>query len=169
MLPIVLNPAALKVGVVGAGDGLERRLQMLADAGVKPVSVFKDIPGTDAVKFLHVLFVAGLDEKSSRAVANLARGSGVLVNVEDRPALCDFHVPAAVRRGDLLFTVSTGGRSPALARLLREQLNRQFGADWEGRVNELARLRSLWRGEGASPAEVSERTRTLLTERGWLP
>jgi precorrin-2 dehydrogenase/sirohydrochlorin ferrochelatase len=168
MLPIVLNPAALRVGVIGAGEGLERRLQMLAEAGVKPVSVFKDLSGVDAVEPLHVLFVAGLDEVSSQTIADLARDRGVLVNVEDRPALCDFHVPAAVRRGDLLFTVSTGGRSPALARVLREQLDRQFGADWQGRLNELARLRAIWRDEGASPAEISERTRTLLTQKGWL-
>ncbi len=63
---------------------------------------------------------------ASARLAQLARDAGVLVNVEDVPDLCDFHVPAAVRRGDLLLTVSTGGRAPGLSRILREWLETPF-------------------------------------------
>jgi precorrin-2 dehydrogenase/sirohydrochlorin ferrochelatase len=53
-----------------------------------------------------------------------------LVNVVDRPELCDFFVPAAISRGRLQIAVSTGGVSPALARRLREQLEETFGPEY---------------------------------------
>jgi precorrin-2 dehydrogenase/sirohydrochlorin ferrochelatase len=114
------------------------------------------------------LFVAGLDGDTSRRLAEAARRARVLVNVEDVPELCDFHMPAQVKRGDLLLAVSTAGRSPALSRFLREDLERRFGPEWEERLDEISDLRRRWRAEGVAPDEVSARTRSLLTERGWL-
>jgi len=169
MLPIVLNPSVLRIGVAGQGEGLHRRLDLLAESAVEPAVVFTQrIPQAQELAGLHVLFIAGLDDADSRALAASARAQGALVNVEDQPAQSDFHVPAAVRRGDLLFTVSTGGRSPGLSRLLREEIERHFGPEWESRLSELARLRTDWRGEGLGPSDVSERTRAVLNEKGWL-
>jgi precorrin-2 dehydrogenase / sirohydrochlorin ferrochelatase len=170
LLPIVLNPAVVRIGVAGAGDGLKRRLQVVERAGVHAPSVFDGkIPSDEDLATLSVLFVAGLAPGPSGALAAAARARGVLVNVEDRPALCDFHVAASVRRGDLLLTVSTGGRSPGLARLVREELEQRFGPEWEGRVEEVARTRAVLRDTGVDPGTVSERTRALVRERGWLP
>ena len=73
---------------------------------------------------------------------------GVLVNVEDVLPLCDFHVPAIVRRGDLLLTASTGGQAPGLARPLRESLAEQFGPEWTGRLKDLGLARAKWRAAG---------------------
>lgn len=169
MLPIVLNPTAIRVGVAGRGDGLKRRLELVSKAGVEQVSVFEDrAPSRDELSGLAVLFVAGLDAAPSRQLASAARSAGTLVNVEDQPDLCDFHVPASVRRGDLLFTVSTGGQSPGLSRLLREKLEHHFGPEWDERMDEIARSRSDWRAAGIDPGGVSERTRALVKSKGWL-
>ena len=168
MLPVVLSEG-IAVGVAGAGDGLKRRLALLEKAGTAPARVFADrLPTKDEIQALRVLFVAGLDEPSSRTLAEAARAAGVLVNVEDVPALCDFHVPAQIHRGDLLFTVSTAGRSPGLARILRETLEASFGPEWEARLDELAEARAGWQAEGLKPDEVATRTRALLEARGWL-
>ena len=111
MLPITLNPHFTKAGLIGAGDALQRRAALLADAGVEARLLPPDVP--DAVlEGLNLLFVAGLPEGESRALAARARALGLLVNVEDVLPLCDFHVPAIVRRGDLLLTASTGGAVP---------------------------------------------------------
>lgn len=169
MLPIVLDPNAIKAGVAGSGEGLRRRLDLLSEAGVQHVEIFDGrTPSQEELAQLAVLFVAGLDATPSHALATAARAQGVLVNVEDLTDLCDFHVPASVRRGDLLFTVSTGGQSPGLSRLLREELERRFGPDWSERMDEIARSRSDWRTAGIDPAGVSERTRALVKARGWL-
>src|SRR6201999_378899 len=94
----------------GSGDGYRRRAALLAEAGISPVPVAADSP----LPKIGVLFVAGLDQPSAAALAAKARAAGILVNVEDVPELCDFHVPAIVRRGDLVLTASTGGHAPGL-------------------------------------------------------
>lgn len=162
MLPLVLDPSKTKVGLTGAGEALAKRRAHLAEAGVQPV----EIGLGDPLAGLTVLYVAGLADDVSEALAARARALGILVNVEDRPPLCDFHVPAIVRRGDLLLTVSSGGRAPGLVRLIREWLSDQFGREWGGRVAELGAKRDDWRASGLSPAQISERTKTIAQR--WL-
>ena len=165
MLPIALDPAVLRIGLAGTGEGFARRRATLAEGGVEPIPVLSDTP----LAGLHVLFAAGLPRSEAHALAARARAAGVLVNVEDVPELCDFHVPAVVRRGDLALTVSTNGRAPGLSRLLREWLARVFGPEWTGRLDEVAHAREIWRAEGLAPSDVSERTRDLVVGQGWLP
>jgi len=165
LLPITLDPAFLSIGLAGRGEGLARRADLLAEAGIDPIPIDCD---SRALGGLKVLFVAGLPRKEAERLARLARGQGTLVNVEDMPGLCDFHVPAVIRRGDLLLTVSTGGRSPGLARLIREWLERRLGLEWNGRLKEVSQARETWREQGRTPADVSQRTRMFVSERNWL-
>lgn len=62
------------------------------------------------------------DERLNARVSRLCRRRGIWANVVDRPRLCDFFVPAVVRRGRISIAVSTGGASPFLARRLRRRL-----------------------------------------------
>jgi len=167
MLPIALLPHSLKAALIGQGDALARRQALLGAAGVEARLLPADA-ADEALRGLNLLFVAGLPEGEARALAARARALGVLVNVEDVPPLCDFHVPAIVRRGDLMLTVSTGGQVPGLSRYLRESLAAQFGPEWTGRLRDLAQARARWRAEGLSPAEVSQRVRAHVEQEGWL-
>ena len=167
MLPITLNPHALRAGLIGQGDALQRRAALLAEAGVEARLLPAEAPDA-LLGGLTLLFVAGLPEGESRDLAARARALGVLVNVEDVLPLCDFHVPAIVRRGELLLTASTGGRVPGLSRALRETLAEQFGPEWTSRLRELAIARARWRSEGLSPADVSRMVRAKVESEGWL-
>ena len=160
MLPVMVVGSRLRIGVIGRGDGLNRRLELLAEAGIQPQTIAPDAP--EQIGGLALLFVAGLDENQSAMIAQTARSAGVLVNVEDMPDLCDFYVPAQLRRGDLVFAISTSGRSPGLARILREHLQTLFGPEWNGILETVASSRQQWRLERLPPDEVSRRTRTLL-------
>ena len=164
MLPVSLDPTVLRIGLAGAGGSLAKRRATLAQSGVEPVAVEPDARLTG----LHLLFVAGLEKPVAAALAARARAQGILVNVEDVPGLCDFHVPAIVRRGDLALTVSTSGKAPGLARIWREWLERTFGAEWQRRLDRLAEVRTGWRAEGHAPDEISRRTRDLVAREGWL-
>ena len=167
MLPLVLTPHSLKVGLAGQGDALARRAAFLAEAGVEARLLSPD--ASDAVLGpLQLLFVAGLPDSDSRQLASRARALGVLVNVEDVLPLCDFHVPAVVRRGELLLTASTGGTVPGLSRALREWLAAAFGPEWTVRLKDLSSARAKWRSAGLSPADVSRKVRELIADRGWL-
>lgn len=76
---------------------------------------------------LPVLVFAATDKAEvNREIAEEANELGILVNCVTDKELCDFQVPSRVQRGDLIFTVSTGGGSPAFSRLLRKDLEKQY-------------------------------------------
>lgn len=164
MLPLILTPN-LPIGLSGCGDALERRRALLVQAGVTPLAVPPDA-GEAQLGGLKVLFVAGLE--APEALAARARAAGVLVNVEDKPALCDFHVPALLRRGGLLLTVSTGGKAPGLSRLIRQWLERHFALEWDEHLSEAEQLRRTWQMDGLDMAEISRRLEEFISKKGWL-
>jgi uroporphyrin-III C-methyltransferase/precorrin-2 dehydrogenase/sirohydrochlorin ferrochelatase len=92
------------------------------------------------------------DEATNRLSVSLARDAGVPINVVDRPALCDFILPAILDRSPVVVAISTGGLAPALARLIRQRLETAIPAEF-GRIAVVAaaircmvreRLRSAW-------------------------
>jgi len=89
------------------------------------------------------------DPAVNHQVAEDCRSRGILVNVVDDPAYCDFYVPSVVQRGDLSISISTNGKSPLLARRLRERLEREFDeayghlVDYLGLAREKAQARGL--------------------------
>jgi precorrin-2 dehydrogenase/sirohydrochlorin ferrochelatase len=166
LLPIVLNEQAVKVGLAGVGEALERRNAALVEAGVTPVQVSLD--RLSDLSRLTLLYVAGIPKAEAARLAERAREAGILVNVEDIPELCDFHAPATVRRGDLLVTVSTAGRAPGLARLIREWLSAKLGNEWSGQLDTVSERRAEWRAQGLAPQDVSQRVREYVSERKWL-
>ena len=169
LLPIVLRTEAKPVGLTGTGQGLARRRKALAKARLRVLEFSPEALHREPLTRLHFLFIAGLPKHRAAALAAEARAAGVLVNVEDEPELCDFYMPAVIQRGDLLISVSTSGKSPGLAKLIRQWIERRLGLEWGGRVAELASDRHQWRGAGITPDIVSQKTAALVAERGWLP
>ncbi|HEV8617785.1 MAG TPA: bifunctional precorrin-2 dehydrogenase/sirohydrochlorin ferrochelatase [Methylomirabilota bacterium] len=109
-------------------------------------------------------------ERVDAAVAAAARRHRALVNVVDRPALCDFIVPSVLRRGELQIAVSTGGRVPALAREIRKSLEPLFAPACANFVARVGEARARAREGVTSVAErmaAGERVVALaLGERG---
>lgn len=89
-----------------------------------------------------LVLVAGGDASLHPAIFAAAERAGVLCNAEDDVAHCHFALPAAVRRGDLAVTVSTGGRAPALAKRLRRRLEAGIGPEYAALVEILAAARA---------------------------
>lgn len=128
--PVLLELRGRRAVVIGSLALSERKDVALREAGAD-VEAFanhawrpKDLDGA-------FLCVASSDDPAERdAVARAARERGVLVNVMDDVPNCDFAAPAVVRRGDLVLAIGTGGRSPALARRIREELEVRYGEEW---------------------------------------
>jgi precorrin-2 dehydrogenase/sirohydrochlorin ferrochelatase len=184
MIPLMLDPA-FPVLLVGRGARILGRLDLVEAAGARDVTVHADaaesaliaraapflrvgLPDAAAIARARLLFVADLPEDAARPLAEMARAARVPVNVEDIPALCDFHVPATVRRGDLLLTVSTGGRAPGAAARIRAELARQFGPEWSARLDAIAEARRNWRAAGLPPPAVARALGTMIEQQGWL-
>ena len=185
MIPIALDPRRSPVAVAGRGEAIARRIRLLA-TGASSVQVFTDdpdvvaslpgsavlhdgLPGAIDFSGVRALWIAGLNEADSAALATCARQCGVLVNVEDRPALCDFHSVAELRRGDLLIAVSTGGQSPGLAARIRTWLAGAFGPEWASHTAQIGAYRNEWRRQGASIAELARMTDEIIEARAWMP
>jgi precorrin-2 dehydrogenase/sirohydrochlorin ferrochelatase len=185
MIPVALDPAALPIAVAGRGAVALRRFLALRSGGARDLLLFSDQPDQDLARSagdalrdflpervdlagLRALWIAGLPDDCAAELAALARSERVLVNVEDRPALCDFHSVAEVRHGDLLLTVSTGGASPGLAARIRARLAAEYGPEWCERLTQLRGQRSAWRQDGRNPTEVTALTDALLHASGWL-
>ncbi|NNF48163.1 MAG: bifunctional precorrin-2 dehydrogenase/sirohydrochlorin ferrochelatase [Desulfofustis sp.] len=92
-------------------------------------------------KEAFLIFGATDDPKVQKQIAEDAARYHVLLNSAYEPELSDFHVPAKIRRRDLVIAVSTGGGSPALALLLKEQLANEYGEEYGVLVDLMAKIR----------------------------
>lgn len=92
-----------------------------------------------------------------RSVFDDGDAAGVWVNSADDPVNCSFTLPAVVRRGPVVLTVSTGGHSPALASWLKEQLADRIGPEYEILASLLSAERDAVRAAGRSTEDVDWR------------
>jgi len=135
--------------VVGGGNVALRKVQALLeqDANVEIVSpnfcpelnklakegtvrtINRDYKPED-LKETFIAIAATDDVKTNERLAAQARRLGILVNVVDDPNNSDFIVPSYFRRGDIIIAVSTSGRSPALARKIRSELEKSFQSEY---------------------------------------
>ncbi len=99
-------------------------------------------------------FVATGDVAINAAVAAEGRRRGVWVNAADDPSHCDFILPSVLRRGALSVAVSTGGASPALARAVREEIERHLGEDYTVLADVAGDVRRALRAE-RRPADAA--------------
>jgi siroheme synthase-like protein len=147
--PIYLNLTGRRVLVVGGGEVAERKIEPLLGTGAI-ITVISPIL-TDRISDLAVekrieverrayktgdcggavlVLCATDDAEVNVMVFNDAHRAGALVNSADKPALCDFIMPAVVRRGDIAIAISTGGTSPGLAARLRQKIGRLIGPEY---------------------------------------
>lgn len=141
-LPLFHRIAGQPVIVVGEGEMAAAKARLVERAG--GVIVGFDDP------LARLAFVA-LDEPEAAARALKARG--VLVNVADRPDLCDFTLPSVLDRDPVLVAVSTGGASAGLAKVLRLRLEEVLPASLGRLAGGLAAAREAIRRRWPDPAE----------------
>ncbi|MBI3496198.1 MAG: siroheme synthase [Proteobacteria bacterium] len=179
MYPISLDLKQIRVGLVGRGFRAVRRLALLDAEAAGDVRVFSDAPSPELLgragkrltprlpfvedlRRLQVLFIADLDWKTASRLAERADRIGLIVNVEDETKLSTFHSAAALRRGDFTVAISTNGKSPAMASLLRRHLEGLFGPDWERQAVAAAERRQRLKREGADGQRILAETSLLL-------
>jgi precorrin-2 dehydrogenase/sirohydrochlorin ferrochelatase len=143
--PILLQLAGKCCVVVGSGPVGMRKVHGLLAAGARVRLISPGLPQQDCQEGVEriprvfrpgdldgacLVFTATGDNDSDRAVAKEARRLGIPVCLAGLPEEGDFSLPAVLRRGDLTVAVTTAGRSPALASLLRDQLEALVPETW---------------------------------------
>jgi precorrin-2 dehydrogenase/sirohydrochlorin ferrochelatase len=139
--PIMLDVTGRRAVVIGPEPAVGAKAAQLRDAGADVVRRASGawVPEDLDAALVCVAWSPSLAERDR--IAREARARGVLVNVMDDVANCDFAAPALVRRGELVIAIATGGRSPTLARKIRELVEAAFGPEWEEAFEVLADLR----------------------------
>jgi uroporphyrin-III C-methyltransferase/precorrin-2 dehydrogenase/sirohydrochlorin ferrochelatase len=113
-LPIFLNLRGRTVVLVGKGEAADAKARLIVRAGGRIVPVWEEGAA--------IAFVALDDDDQARAAAEELRARGLLVNVVDRPELCDFTTPAIVDRAPVTIAIGTGGASAGLAKAVRQRI-----------------------------------------------
>lgn len=176
--PIVLQLAGKDCVVVGSGPVGMRKVRGLLSAGAR-VRVISPTGlqqvGLERVEIIPrafcpgdlagacLVFAATGDNDSDRAVAAEARSLGIPVCLAGLPDEGDFSLPAVLRRGDLSVLVSTAGRSPALATLVRDQLESFLPDTWAILLDIAAALRQQALSAPGSIDYSAEKLRHLLS------
>ena len=176
--PMFMDLAGRDCLVVGAGAVAARKARSLlvcgarvTVVGVRPAAAFRSLErrgvavrdrrfrASDVGR--QALIIAATDDRAvNAAVAAAARRKGIPVNAVDDPEHCSFIVPAVVTRGDLTVAISTGGRSPAAARLVKERISEIIGDEYAA----LVRLLGAHRGS-MKDAVAGQTTRARAWKR----
>ena len=147
--PIYLDIRDKHCVVIGGGEVAERKVFSLLNAGAKVTvvspavtAVLKGISEAGRVeikerpfskgdlKGAFLAYAATDSEDINYKISEEARKRGVLLNIVDKPEMCDFIVPSVVERGLLSVAISTGGASPAFAKRLRLEMEERYGEEY---------------------------------------
>lgn len=147
--PVFLDIKDRKIIIVGGGLVAERKVKNLLTYGCLIY-----ICANDMTRYLHDLVkqnkikriehheipehmkdafmaIAATDDHDvNREISLMAKENKVLINAVDQPDDCSFIVPSVVRRGELHIAISTGGKSPALAKRIRRSLESAYGEEY---------------------------------------
>ena len=166
--PVFLDLAGKPVIVIGGGHVAYQKMINLVKSGAVTTVVSPELNEDMAAlkaegKFRHIereyepgdiegyllAFVATDDGAINSVVAGEARERSVWVNAVDDVPYCDFIMPGIATRGDITIAISTAGRSPAMARKLRETMEREFLTDeWQRMLDLCAEVRADLRERG---------------------
>ena len=160
-LPLFHQIAGQRVVIVGGGEMGAARRRLIERAG--------GVPCNEAEAHHAWLgFVAIEDRVEAEAVARRLKGKGLLVNVTDRPELCDFTMPSILDRDPVLIAVGTGGASAGLAKQLRLRLEAILPASLGALADALSAGREKLRTRLPDAAERRRAVDTALSEYGAL-
>ncbi len=179
--PICLDLEAKPCVVVGGGRVAERKVLGLLSCSAQ-VSVISPVLSKE-LKLQHaagniqwidreyrqgdlaqafLVIAATDDEETQKQVYEEAATNNLLLNVADVPQRCNFILPATVRRGDLSLSVSTAGKSPALARKIRMELEKRYGPEYRLLVYILGAARPEILASGLTQSENEQLFKELL-------
>ena len=160
--PICLELANRNCLVVGGGEVAERKVLSLIQAGacvevISPkvtarigrLAKKKEITWTDReyrpgdIKKAFLVISATDNQFTNASIAQEAYRLNTLLNVVDSPKECNFIVPASVIRGNLMISTSTSGKSPALAKRIRQEIQQNYGPEYGPLLDILGVCREL--------------------------
>ena len=168
--PVNLDIRNRKCLVVGGGDVGTRKVITLLDCGAIVVVVSPEVTekiaelsnkgliklerrGFKPTDLDQIFLVIGATDNPelNRQIHTEAERFGMLCNIADRPEVCNFILPAIVNRGDLIIAISTSGKSPAFAKKMRKDLEKEFGTEYADFLTLMGGIRTKLLSEDHEP------------------
>ncbi len=156
--PVAIDLAGKKCLVVGGGEVARRKVQSLVDAGAEVTVISPEVDqGIEPIGGVRIerrefregdasgcalVFACTDVAEVNAAVQRAALQEGALVNVVDDPELCSFIAPSVVRRGDLMIAIISSGKSPALSKRIRRELEAAYGPEYGELVDLMGEMRA---------------------------
>jgi siroheme synthase-like protein len=113
-----------------------------------------------------ILIVAVNDLAWSEEIRNDAKARGLLVNVADKPGLCDFYLGSIVQKGSLKIAISTNGKSPTVAKRLKEVLNEIIPGEMDNVLNDMQQIRQQLNGDFSNKVkQLNDLTKVLVAKQ----
>ncbi|HLP11875.1 MAG TPA: TSUP family transporter [Flavobacteriales bacterium] len=184
LFPVFLKFHKINLLIAGGGKiGLEKLNAILENAPNAQISLvapeiipeIENLAAIHDVRLLRRKFrTSDLDDKNlvivavdSQAVSTFiqqeANDRKILVNVADKPDQCDFYLSSIVKKGDLKIAISTNGKSPTMAKRLKEVLDNEIPNEVETSIDNLNRLRTFLKGDFKSKVEqLNKHTEVLV-------
>ena len=184
--PVNLDIRNRKCLVVGGGSVGTRKAMTLLDCGAKVTVVSTDAAEqllkladhgsiilkkrpyqTSDLDGKFLVIGATNNEDSNLQIHADAELLGILCNIADRPEACNFILPSIVNRGDLVISISTSGKSPAFAKKLRKDLERDFGNEYAEFLKLMGAIRNILLAKNHEP-EAHKHLFEQLISRGLI-
>lgn len=186
LFPVFLKLNELKVLLVGAGNiGLEKLGAILSNSPETEISIVAETYLPELLDFVapypkvtlqykkfepydlighDLVVIATGDNILNAEIRKLARELHLLINVADKPELCDFYLGSIVKKGDLKIGISTNGKSPTIAKRLKEFLQNNLPDELDLTLQQMNKLRNTLNGDFSHKVnELNKATAILLT------
>ena len=188
LFPVFLKLESLSVLIVGGGKiGLEKLSALLSNApitNIKLVSISisdeirklaTDYPNIELkervfvpadVDECDIVIIAIDDKKESARIRDIVKAKGKLVNVADKPELCDFYMGSIVQKGNLKIGISTNGKSPTIAKRLKDLFNDLLPEEIDELLDNMQEIRSKLKGDFADKVnQLNAVTKDFVLEK----
>lgn len=188
LFPVFLKLNQLHTVLVGAGNvGLEKLTALLNNSPLATITIIagkvspevKQLAANypqvninpkffedDDLDTADIVVAATGDNELNLRIRQAARNRKLLINVADKPELCDFYLGSIVKKGDLKIGISTNGKSPTVAKRLKEVLNTSLPDDINTTLQQLSALRQTLSGDFASKVKALNKATEILSPNG---
>lgn len=179
--PVLLNLSGRTCIVIGGGIVAERKVQSLLEAGGsvsviapslteplmklwehKKITVINRAYEHGELKGAFLVIAATDSSAVNKSVYEETRELAILADIVDEPSLCDFIVPSCIRRGPLIITVSTSGKSPCLSKKIRKDLEKIYSEAYGHFTSMLGNMRERVQKEIPVPERRKNFWETLM-------